>query len=139
MVRQVTGNLVAGDVLVLTVDSRIGLASATIVWGGASGSGTPVGASLSAVGVTTYEVPATDTLFVGVKGAFAGNSDLDATLTCRHPASTATATAIPDWVQGYARAGAEEACRAGWNPSWARWPNAGTGGFTCGRSLPSLG
>ncbi len=40
----------------------------------------------------------------------------------------------PDWMQAYGRAQAES-CRAGWSSSWARWPNAGTGGFVCNRTL----
>jgi hypothetical protein len=48
-------------------------------------------------------------------------------------------TTIPDWVQAYGRASATDSCLTGWNPSWAMWPNNGTGGFVCQRSIPSLG
>lgn len=40
----------------------------------------------------------------------------------------------PPWHQAYGR-GATETCNAGWNPSWAQWPNNNTGGFVCVRSL----
>lgn len=46
---------------------------------------------------------------------------------------------IPAWVQAYGRASATDTCIAGWDPSWAQWPNNGTGGFVCQRSIPSLG
>lgn len=36
----------------------------------------------------------------------------------------------PDWMKQYARAEAE-ACDSEWSPSWAQWPNGGTGGFVC--------
>ena len=40
----------------------------------------------------------------------------------------------PDWFQQYARA-LEEECREEWSPSWATWPNEGSGGFVCTRIL----
>lgn len=40
----------------------------------------------------------------------------------------------PDWIQQYARA-ESEGCRDGWSPSWAEWPNEGTGGFVCTQVL----
>ena len=40
----------------------------------------------------------------------------------------------PNWVQSYGRS-RDEACRSGWNPSWAQWPSAGKGGFVCDRIL----
>jgi ubiquitin-large subunit ribosomal protein L40e len=46
---------------------------------------------------------------------------------------------IPAWQQAYARGSADEACAPGWGPSWAQWPNGGTGGWTCDREIPSLG
>jgi ubiquitin len=46
---------------------------------------------------------------------------------------------IPMWFQSYGRAGAGVACDDGWAPSWAWWPNAGTGGWTCDRMIPALG
>jgi hypothetical protein len=35
----------------------------------------------------------------------------------------------------YARAAGETDCQPGYSPSWAQWPNGGTGGFTCDRSV----
>lgn len=40
----------------------------------------------------------------------------------------------PPWFQSYGR-GAAESCTAGWNPSWAEWPNNHTGGFVCVRNV----
>jgi hypothetical protein len=37
------------------------------------------------------------------------------------------------WLQAYGR-GSAETCQTGWSPSWAEWPNGGTGGFVCVRS-----
>jgi hypothetical protein len=56
-------------------------------------------------------------------------------------ADTADADArpIPAWVQAYGRANADATCLEGWNPSWDLWPNGGTGGFVCQRSIPSYG
>lgn len=48
-------------------------------------------------------------------------------------------SAIPPWVQAYGRGGAEVGCIDGWSPSWAQWPNEGSGGFVCTRSVPSRG
>jgi hypothetical protein len=42
----------------------------------------------------------------------------------------------PDWQQSYARASQDEECKPGWNPSWDYWPNGGTGGWVCNRSVP---
>jgi hypothetical protein len=41
----------------------------------------------------------------------------------------------PKWLQSYARAGSGQACADGWGPSYAQWPNEGTGGWVCDRSL----
>lgn len=40
----------------------------------------------------------------------------------------------PDWIQQYARS-TDELCRTEWTPSWAQWPNEGSGGFVCTRIL----
>lgn len=43
--------------------------------------------------------------------------------------SPASPTPAP-WLKAVGRAAGEQ-CPEGMNPSWARWPNNGTGGFTC--------
>jgi hypothetical protein len=48
-------------------------------------------------------------------------------------------TPIPEWVQGYGRHNATDACLDGWNASWELWPHGGTGGWVCTREVPSLG
>jgi hypothetical protein len=58
---------------------------------------------------------------------------------CDPATGGATATPIPDWIQGYARASADEVCIEGWSPSWDQWPNGGTGGYTCGRAIRAFG
>ena len=64
-------------------------------------------------------------------------------------ASPASADSV--WFQSVARASASAACpddafgtpwqsnwdpaQRSWRPSWAQWPNGGTGGFTCDRQI----
>lgn len=43
------------------------------------------------------------------------------------------------WGQAYGRASSDAACQDGWSPSWAWWPNAGTGGFVCERAVTAFG
>ena len=43
---------------------------------------------------------------------------------------------IPMWFQAVGRA-VGASCPEGWNPSWAQWPNAGSGGWTCDRLIPA--
>ncbi len=62
-----------------------------------------------------------------------------ASVTVRVRVQKAGSTRIPDWVQGYGRGAATDACSAGWSPSWEMWMNGGKGGFVCTRSIPSLG
>lgn len=39
------------------------------------------------------------------------------------------------WHQSHARHAQDAQCQEGWQPSWAQWPNAGTGGFVCNRQI----
>lgn len=39
------------------------------------------------------------------------------------------------WMESTARESSQAACDAGWTPSWASWPNTGTGGFVCNRMV----
>jgi YVTN family beta-propeller protein len=41
----------------------------------------------------------------------------------------------PDWLKQVGRPSADAPCESGWSPSWAEWPNGGTGGFTCEQTL----
>ena len=43
------------------------------------------------------------------------------------------------WHQAYGRASSEDTCRVGYDPSWALWPNGGTGGWTCVREILAYG
>ena len=38
------------------------------------------------------------------------------------------------WFQSMGRASSSDECPAEYTPSWAQWPNGGTGGFVCNRS-----
>jgi hypothetical protein len=60
-------------------------------------------------------------------------------LTIVAAAAASTDAPIPDWVQAYGRADKDASCRDGWSPSYAMWPNNGTGGWVCTREIPSLG
>jgi YVTN family beta-propeller protein len=46
-------------------------------------------------------------------------------------ASVTTAVPIPMWMQSTGRTSAADSCPDGTNPSWAMWPNGGTGGYVC--------
>ena len=67
--------------------------------------------------------PGANELVAGARGVYIG--------AVGHP--------IPSWVQGYGRGSSADACLEGWTASWELWPNAGTGGYVCTRSIPSLG
>lgn len=41
----------------------------------------------------------------------------------------------PSWHQSMGRNSSDADCPSGWNPSWAQWPNGGTGGFVCNREI----
>jgi hypothetical protein len=47
------------------------------------------------------------------------------------PCPVATTPAMPMWLQSTGRATATSSCPDGTNPSWAMWPNSGTGGYVC--------
>ena len=40
---------------------------------------------------------------------------------------------LDTWMVSIGRADADSECPTGFTPSWAQWPNDGTGGFTCNR------
>ena len=41
----------------------------------------------------------------------------------------------PSWLLATTRPSSADICPTGSNPSWAYWPNEGTGGFTCESSI----
>lgn len=105
--------------------------------------GIPTGGSSSApvVGVGT-----------GIQVAYVDGSQVPVTTVT--VVSSARPAPIPDWIQAYGRSGPDEDCPSGYNPSWAggpgsdvvayskswqQWMNAGTGGWVCTRTIPSLG
>ena len=45
-----------------------------------------------------------------------------------------SSTPPPPWFKAYAR-DPGQACLTNWQPSWAEWPNGGTGGFVCVQTL----
>jgi hypothetical protein len=53
---------------------------------------------------------------------------------------TLTITVTPPpamWLKSVGRASATDSCADGSNPSWAMWPNGGTGGYVCDTSVPA--
>lgn len=53
--------------------------------------------------------------------------------------SAGDAASVLMWQQAYGRASATDSCQDGYTPSWATWPNGGTGGFVCNRFVPEYG
>ena len=53
--------------------------------------------------------------------------------------SASAATPVPNWDLAYERRGPNAPCLPNFSPSWAQWPNGGTGGYTCERSIPAYG
>ena len=53
--------------------------------------------------------------------------------------STSAAAPIPNWDLAYERRGPNAPCLPNFSPSWAQWPNDGTGGYTCERTIPAFG
>lgn len=52
------------------------------------------------------------------------------------PTLLASASAArPIWHLSLGRASAEATCTQGYAPSWAQWPNGGTGGWVCNRDV----
>jgi hypothetical protein len=45
----------------------------------------------------------------------------------------------PPWMQAIGRDSAVASCPVGYNPSWAQWPNGGTGGYTCDKFVSATG
>lgn len=56
---------------------------------------------------------------------------LNALIARAAPASTG----LSPWLQAVGRPTSTTACQEGWHPSWAEWPNGGSGGWTCVRTL----
>jgi hypothetical protein len=50
-----------------------------------------------------------------------------------------SANAVPLWMQAVGRQTATDSCPDGYTPSWAAWPNRGTGGWVCNRFIPAYG
>ena len=76
----------------------------------------------------TYAVAASgDTIYVGSSGGLSISF------------SPASATPIPMWQQAIARASGTETCPEDYTPSWAQWPNNGTGGYVCNKFVPMYG
>lgn len=94
--------------------------------------------SNSGPGITRWSVTVSDPVVTGTAASFYP-WDSTTAVVVRSVAAQGAGRPIPDWIQGYARASADEVCLDGWKPSWDQWPNGGKGGFTCGRAIPSLG
>ncbi len=59
------------------------------------------------------------------------------TVTVGGPAASTTPPEM--WFQSYGRAGGDTECLVGWSPSYAMWPNDGTGGWVCDRRVKKFG
>lgn len=53
--------------------------------------------------------------------------------------SSGSANSAPLWLQSIGRESASTACPEGYSGSWALWPNGGTGGYVCNKSVPAYG
>ena len=53
--------------------------------------------------------------------------------------SSGSANSAPLWLQSIGRESASTACPEGYSGSWALWPNGGTGGYVCNKSIPAYG
>jgi len=68
----------------------------------------------------------------GASGLGAFNLDGPGVASLASPAPASDATPPPPpWLKAYARASALDTCDEGWTPSYAAWPNDGTGGWVC--------
>ena len=93
------------------------------------------------------DIWAAQLLGVNVDGATLANGNVVATVVdftkmsqwYVYWAIVPSASPPPMWHQAYGRASVDSTCERGWSPSWAVWPNSGTGGWVCTRSIPSLG
>ena len=47
------------------------------------------------------------------------------------PSVAPVETLPPPWLKAIGRSSSSASCPSGTTPSWAQWPNAGTGGWTC--------
>ena len=73
-------------------------------------------------------------------GLPAGRYSLQATATGGAPSNVVEIDIFGDkdltiWHQAYGRSTSESTCTEGWQPSWAQWPNDGSGGFVCNRQI----
>ncbi len=95
----------------------------TLTWG--PGLVTSTG-SLSGATIEVYNLDTSN--FVTVTPTLASSSS-----------SAGDAASVLMWQQAYGRASATDSCQDGYTPSWATWPNGGTGGFVCNRFVPEYG
>ena len=51
----------------------------------------------------------------------------------------ASPVVVPMWQQSVGRHAVTDPCADGYSPSWAMWPNNGTGGYVCTRFVPAFG
>lgn len=128
----VTGHV--GDTFTVTMSGGFACGSLDFT----TASGTPAS---PASGTLTISEPSTFTITGSGQLSF-GSGTLLVDVVALPSTSTPTTTpvaAIPDWVQAIGRSGQEVSCPSGWTPSWQEWAVPVTGGWVCGRTIPSLG
>ncbi|MDP1877069.1 MAG: hypothetical protein Q8M17_05885 [Actinomycetota bacterium] len=78
-----------------------------------------------------------------VQNSAAGTSVTVVVSNCPGATDSSTGSASQStpamWDLAYQRSGPNAPCLPNFVPSWAQWPNGGTGGFTCKRTIPATG
>jgi len=88
------------------------------------GAGSPVLGAANPAGA-----PATDQR--GYTRTTNGRADMGAVERLGVPPAADPSQVPPSWHQATSREAQESSCPPGMAPSWAQWPNEGTGGWTC--------
>jgi hypothetical protein len=111
----------AGEVVTATTTEFTGPGSAVFtIDSGSIATMTAAGQSRS------WTAPSTDSYSLGWILTLTGAGTIKLTFTCSAPVSVP-----PKWLQSTARSSVTESCPADTVPSWAMWPNNGTGGYVC--------
>ncbi len=91
-------------------------------------------ASLYGSDVTLYIIVDNNVSGSGTTSVFSGQYY---TLTITRPADGVPVN--PPWLQAVGRGSSTGACADGWVPSYAQWPNGGSGGYVCEFVRPTYG
>ena len=113
-----------------------GGSAATVALGGSGvgGDGGTTGAC-GAVFSATAGAARTGSGGGGGKNGEAGGAGGSGVVILRYGAPAVAAPVPPSWFQSIGRPSQVDSCPVGWWPSWAQWPNGGTGGWVCSREI----